>query len=303
MKKRRDLVKAVLAAGGVGLGLGAAGRGLLGIFSARPSDITSSPNAGAAMPAMLRIPTHDSSEDEKERPFRKVASVSLVDISRELARQQRPLEKIAGDLAKEAADPVGAVAEALPVNVRASDARQSSIGIPSIFAAGGGGLVGGWSLMDWLLKKQRRAQQSAEVDDAKEDYRQALREQYLMSMMSKRSDDRSHGNLDEVYDRYDAIREKRGNSSPTDMTMSEYAFPGPLPYIFGNRDIGQKLQGALYTAMLAAAGGSAYGTYQWAKGRNNQKLLEKAIKLRARRRAGPQAMYAIPTSYDDDEEI
>ena len=148
---------------------------------------------------------------------------------------------------------------------------------------GAGAAYGGWKLTDWLLKKEREMAQKRELSQAEKEYREALAGSYKTAMLA---DEDTFG-IDALY----ADREKLALSwdSPWTATLGT--------------DTVQGFKGGVLAAALIAAGGTGLAAYNWAKGRNQQKLLEKAMKIRARQRQAvsppPQYVTLEPQKEED----
>lgn len=275
----------MLAAGGVGLGIGGLARSLVGVRSMlnEPSDFSNT--VGSPLSDTLQVPVEDT--DRKLAPHGLVKGAApLRELSQQLvALRHRPLESAAAELVKAAEFDI-------------PDARASSLGIPAITVAGGAGLYGGWKLVDWLLNKQRGLKREGDVAEAEKDYNTALQEEYRAAMQHKAAGDNSlGGTLDQLYDICAASQEKRA-----DWSAADWGFLGPVHKAWMTPEMQNAVKGAIYTAMLGVGGGAAYGTYQWAKGRNQQALLDKALKLRSRQRSVAQPLYAVTTPVAQNDE-
>lgn len=139
---------------------------------------------------------------------------------------------------------------------------------PTGLAAGTGGLMGGWKLMDWLMDKRRKASMQGELDRAQQEYQQALQDDVNAASVSKAA---STDTLDTVYDRVQTL-EKQGNSL--------------ADLLHGS--------GGLYLASLLAAGGlSGLGVYSRVK---SQQDAEDANRRRRLTRTSPQPIMAVPAT-------
>ena len=224
----------------IGLGAGAGARGLQGLWNVGRRNLAQ-PSPGFRGPLTITVP-------EKEE------------------------EKIAsgvGDWVGEWADnTAGATADTVKQffgGGLASGVKGHPFTIPASLGVTGGGLYGGWKLMDWLLDKRRKSDLTAEVDKAKQDYETALLSQY-----------KTAGSLNDELDQLFDACEKRG---------------GPVADILGG----------LTGAALAGMGGigllSGLATYNITDKRSKTKLLARARqqqlqRLRAKR---PAVIYAQPT--------
>lgn len=173
--------------------------------------------------------------------------------------------------------------------------------------AGGG--YGGYKALDWLLNKERQQTGARELQDAEDEYHQALAAQYQAAMMGKQAGDDL--GLTALADQYindpDSLK-------PADTGMQKEAFlPSILGKIFPQLDsayanmpfVGhdrwQAFKGAVNTASTAALLGAGKVTYDWAKGQNRQELLRKALAQRqmARQRLSPPPLVAINEDEQD----
>lgn len=171
--------------------------------------------------------------------------------------------------------------------------------IPTGVAAGAGGLMGGWKLVDWLMDKQRRSSASGELDEAKGDYESALQDQYNVAMMSKGAS--SAPTLDDVYD-HTHDQEKVATH------ITKLGGIIPESWKSTGRDIGHGAAGAYMTALLALTGLSGVGAYKWTNSKSKGKAMERAMKKRRTMRPAPQPIMAIPQYHqqprpEEDEQI
>lgn len=140
--------------------------------------------------------------------------------------------------------------------------------MPAAVGAGAAGLMGGWSAMDYLLDKRRKGDLQAELEKAKEEYEAAL-------MASTAGKTAAEGTLArDLDDLFDEMTKKASS-------WADLAGRGAGAYgIYGG------LAG-LTTALLA---------YNWDKKRQRRALIDKALKERRKRRFSqqPAAMYVRP---------
>jgi hypothetical protein len=159
--------------------------------------------------------------------------------------------------------------------------------MPAGVAAGAGGLYGGWKLMDWIMSKRRKQRMGSELDTAKRQYEQALKDQYSSAMMSKTAA-APGATLDAVFDKVNDPEHQAAH-------LEKVAF---LKSITGPIDQAAKLgTNAYLTALMAITGGAGLGAYSWTKSRSKAKALERAVNKRRQMRAAPQPIMAIP-QYD-----
>lgn len=143
--------------------------------------------------------------------------------------------------------------------------------IPGGMLAGLGGLAGGGALVNWLMKKRRKAKGKDELEKAQQEYESAMLAQYEPEKLHKISS--ATATLDQIA----TAAEKRA---------------------FNLNDILGKGTGAYLTLASLLAGGAGLGTYRYLKGRSKDELLEKALKQRAMVRSleHPPDIYIHPIS-------
>lgn len=194
------------------------------------------------------------------------------------------------------------IAQKLP-NISTTRPLGDTWGPTAGIGAAGGGIYGGWKLTDWLLNKEKQQQQTRDLSDAEAEYKKALADQYRAAMLAKQGDDTL--GIDDLYDRYAAYVQEHGR----DKSAGWWDWLNmPWAAVLGH-DNWQGAKGALAAAMALTAGGAGTATYNWTKGRSTQKLLEKAIRQRARMRAAraPSPIYTQvepqPSVIEEDEEL
>lgn len=148
-------------------------------------------------------------------------------------------------------------------------------------------------------------QGDAELKDAEDDYRHALGDQYRSAMMAKTGEDDDLG-IGELADRYAAHVEAHGRSKEATLSALPYLpggdmLKGMYMKAMGGYDNYSAVEGGVNAAALLAALGTGYGTYNWAKGRNKQELLDKALKKRLQQRSklSPPPVLALTEPEDE----
>lgn len=159
------MVKKILGAGLLGIGVGAGARGLVGVKNMLP---TTEPLSAASQqsPIPSTIPVYLPAEQEE-------ANGRLAKTAKQLYRalQHDGLEKLAADGLVDRA--LGALANFVP-SPSSTDVGKSWFAIPAQWAAAGAGAAGGWGLIDHLLRSRRRAEADAELARAKAEYEAAM---------------------------------------------------------------------------------------------------------------------------------
>jgi hypothetical protein len=142
--------------------------------------------------------------------------------------------------------------------------------LPGVTLASIGGVAGGYSLMDWLLDRKRKSDLEGELSEAQDRYRRSLMLQAAP-----------------------VAQAKTAAAALDDLARQYAAAPEPVKQAFS---LGEAK--GLYATMAllsALAGGSM--AYQFTKQRSPQRLLEEAVKQRARDRWArrPPDIVAEPT--------
>ncbi len=274
-----EALKKVLGLGLTGLGVGAAGRSLLGLrdmyakaFSHRPAP---------AAPAIVEIGVPTVTEDDEEEDAKRNARM----------RSPTLFKSSAG----RASEPVntGMMPDAYPEHATASPLKafvdfwkgrfHENVSskpwfMPAAFGAGVGGLYGGYKAVDSLLDSAHRADKDRELEDAKNEYRKALVEQYSpVSPAVKRADHETtlSEDLDTLYEL---------NKQAMFEEAKETA-----------KNVGGTLLGGYGILAGLLAGGTGLAAYNWTKSRSPEERLAKAIKQREKLRwsTRPPEIYAV----------
>lgn len=142
--------------------------------------------------------------------------------------------------------------------------------IPATVLGGGASIYGGWKLMDSILDARRKAELKGDVDDARNDFQQALLSEYdrpvqTPSLDKIASDDSLGADLDRLF-----LAVKKA---------------GLLEDTLHGSGIATGLYG---TAAGVAGLAAALGAYNATKKRREQELLAKAHKMRLRNRWAQQ---------------
>lgn len=169
---------------------------------------------------------------------------------------------------------IGAGVTGDPNMFRPSWAAAGAIG------AGGLGLWGGKKLVDMIMARQKKKDNDAEIDEARQAYYAALR-----------GDDKVASDLDAAYDKYAAAKTAAAEKQATNPLMDA---------LVGAGDIAKNtLTGTHTLGLLAMLGSGLYGgkaVYDWTKAHNQGDNYAKAQASRAR-------MKGLPTVWVDPEEL
>lgn len=164
---------------------------------------------------------------------------------------------------------------------------------PAMLFGGMAGLGAGWKGMDALLDARRRADTAAELNDARQNFHDALLAQYARPVqptgslrIKKEEKEKAAADLEKVaealdglYDDFAAILEKRAELP----TFSDAA--GALTGGYG-----------MYAGLTGLLSGALI--YDKARKRSRQAIIEKALQRRARRQftQQPTEIFAVPTA-------
>jgi ribosomal protein L39E len=172
-----------LGTGSAGLGMGAAG--LFGLLNY----LTAKDHAASSQPTLIKIDRHRAEEEEEEEKQQE----------EELIREDIPEDIL----------PFPKAAEGF-LNPFNAEVYKDYPAYPALALAtiGGGGLAG-WKSIEWLLKKMRKSKRKGELENARQDYEAALREQYG----TKEGAHATYAALDAVYDECVKLAEGKGPST------------------------------------------------------------------------------------------
>jgi len=169
--------------------------------------------------------------------------------------------------------------------------------VPAGAAIGAGGAYGGWKLIDSLMDWRRKKELKGELDDARNEYEDAMQQQFAAAM-SKQGEG-AFGGLDKVFDKLHAPMEKLANNpwwkpdwAPSWNSMKRTA-----------GDATNLGLGALLTALGVTTGAGGLAGWHLARRGSKGKATEEAMKLRRMMRRAPQPIYAYPTEVEEEEEI
>lgn len=160
---------------------------------------------------------------------------------------------------------------------------------PMGMAAGAGGLMGGWKLMDWLMDKRRKASMQSELSRAQQAYQQALQDDVNAASVVKAAS--ADDSLDAVYAHLQDAEKMASH-------FSCLAASGALDWLLEKR--GNTLATALHgaggaylTALLLAGGLSGMTVYNRTRAAQEN---EDANRRRRLTRTGPQPIMAVPAN-------
>jgi hypothetical protein len=246
--------------GGTGLALGVGARGLWGLMQ-QLSRNSRKPRQSIPGPMEVEIPVEEIDDKYAES---KEANTGMLDW--------------AGKKTNDALGSIGDTVKKYFNSGYANKPQGSPWYLPGVVGAGIGGVAGGWALSDWLMDQRRRQAMKEELEQAKQEYNDALFGK-LSSV------------LDELYDNLQEAekqtQEKQAQDAPT-LTAGNTA--GMLG--------GVGLTYAGLTSLMAAM-----ASYNSAKSRQRKTLLQRAQKERQRQRyeSQPSPIYAVPVPVQKDE--
>lgn len=247
----------------------------------------------------------------KDTQYPPQASAQLpqpINIMRDFPEEEEP-EAEGAAMQKAANEPGWAAKTIAPMlpDTHTTNPLKNTWGIPLGVAALGGGAYGGYHLLDWLLKKEKGITGDQQVQEAEDDYRGALAEQYRAAMQAKGAGDDL--GIDDLYDTYAANVAEHGREKKAIFNILDRTPLGPpmntlypnalnaVPGVNGSGyDIWEGFKGGVDTAALLTALGVGAGTYSWTRGKNKQEILAKALKKRQQQRRGlsPAPVVALP---------
>ena len=246
-----------LGAGSAGLGMGAAGLfGLLNYLTAkdRPS---------ANQPTLIKIDKRPREKQEEENILEDVVEDAVED-----AVEDTP-EDTPEDIL-----PFPKVADGW-LNPFDAKVYHDYPTYPAMaIATMGGGGIAGWKAIEWLLKKMRKSKRKGELENARQDYEAALREQYG----SKEGAHNTYAALDNVYD---ACVKQAANGAENKMRPEGGIGTGLWNLLTNNPASEDYYKYMVMTPALLGALGFGYLSYQNRQDRSRQKALREAKRRRA----------------------
>ncbi len=283
LQGKEQAAKQLLSLLGVGATTGFGIRGLMGLrdlMQNRQLPVS----ASASLPSTISVfgrPRHPSVPVDQEQPA-------------------KPLRKLAGletavpELSTGLNTAAKAIAPALP-RTHTTNPILSEWGIPAGMMALGGGAYGGYKLLDWLLNKEQKMQDTNDLDNSQDDYRKALAEQYRAAMMAKNAGEDL--GINTLADKFEAATNGWQEKAAFTMSALGAMFPAIDNMYSGvvGYDRYQALKGGANAAALATMLGTGKLTYDWAKKQNKRELLQKALVQRqmARRQMSPPPIIAL----------
>lgn len=261
---RADALRQLLRIGAIGLGTGVAGRSLIELprwLNGRPSLLPTG-TAGARP----QVELHGLHDDERR--------------SKLAVAQAQP-----ASLFQSAAD-------AFVPTPTTTRPLGDWWGPAAAMGTAGLGLTGGWKLTDWLLDKQRKASEIDELERTKQEWQQAMADEYRAAMLAKQAGDDL--GVDALFDAL-AAREPAGGEKRADALEMLQA---PWTSVVGH-DNWQYGKGVTLAAMLASGLGAGYATFNANRKNSRRKILERALRDRARKRqsASPPPIMVAPMSF------
>jgi len=276
LEKRKQLIEILARIGFMGAGVGAAGRSLLGLRQLTdPRPLALGPRALLPDPIPLKV--FRSAEEEEEDtaprlPMRrpKAAAVDmsqLWDDAKTWAAEKLPETGIAG----------------------ASHPVLSSLGIPLAAGTALGTTYGGWKLLDWLLRKQRKGVMTQALRKAEEDYEKAVADQYRNAMRSKAASTADTRDVSAALDELHADLHDMAKQAGVKEIYEKMKAAPQMAW-----DVGHGASGAYLAALALLAAAAFHKTHQWTRGRSPSAVVSKALKQRYRQYPAPGPAYASP---------
>lgn len=277
----------VLGIGLTALGLGAAGRSLIGLRDMYAKAFSHRPAPTAPAVVEIGVPTVTEDDDEEQNRQNRMRAPTLFKSADKFNYNPSPSDP--SNTAN-----IGILPDVNPTDVTASPlkAMLNYLGglkhvtpttkpwfMTAALGAGMGGLYGGYKLVDHVLDKTHQADKDRELEDAKNEYRKALVEQYSPTSPAVKRANAEATLGEDLNTLYELTKEatRKGGWGDKFNDWSGTALSG---------------YGAL-AALLA--GGSGLAAYNWTKARSPEERLAKAIKQREKLRwsTRPPEIYAV----------
>lgn len=272
-----------------GLGIGAAGRGIMGLSQLTNQNIRSEPKpVPHSIIAPIPVPDLEDEEEEEENKLRKVSNFSL------FQEPRMPKPKDTSTAAYKEYDEWRPEDRRIPGHIAGDDATTNAelpFYIPAVGLGAPLAAYGGYKLVDWLLNKRNKQQQTSQIDEAKKRYHDALLAQYTPNQIQKWSSANINEGLDILFDavskRVEGKLEKAAHIFPSIEPAMNAVFSA-IP--------GQAL-GVVGLGAGALALGAGVGTYNYVKKRDPEERLKKIIEQRRREQwlRKPPEVFATPS--------
>ena len=264
-----DSMPKMLAVGGAA-GLGA--RGLLGLYNMARRNLTDNPRTSYTpySPVVSEVPYPEEEENRKHAAWTPLPAPNFPPPPKP---PKPPRRKTAGLL-----DTIGDETGKIFGGEYADSMLSHPLGPVALGGAGLAGTVGGYKLMDYLMKRQNKSQRQNELAKARQEYEQALLTQQEHKVAGEKT---AAVKLGEELDRLADMVEKIAT------TLEKQGF--------GQQAISKALGMYLLTGgAVGALTGNA--TYNFFKKRQPAYVLDKALKQHRREMAlqRPQPIYARP---------
>lgn len=284
-----DALKKILGLSALMFGIGATGRSLMGMKElVRRPEIK--PTRIGPRPTILHVPTPPEDEEEEAilaapslRPRLKLAVLETAPSPDKPVALQLPGGIYINPQGEGEVPPGGYVPpkkeHSFAGGAWTTNPMEKPWYLATALGLSGAGLYGGYKLADLILDWRRRRDAAKEIEEAKEDYRKSLLEQYDVDRPTKRAS--ADPDLAEDLD-----------------ALSEFVKTAALPdwmpnWLKGKLGLATNMYLPI-AGMLALTAG--LGAYHYAKRRSPEERLAKAIKQRERLRwaVRPPEIYAVP---------
>ena len=235
-----------LGTGSAGLGMGAAG--LFGLLNY----LTAKDRAASSQPTLIKIDRRREEEEEEEKQQEEEL------IPEDIPEDVLPFPKVAANF----------------LNPFDAEVYSDYPAYPAMAMAtiGGSGLAG-WKAIEWLLQKMRKSKRKGELENARQDYESALREQYG----TKEGAHATYAALDTVYDA--CVKQANGAEG------AQLSPGGPATDLWNmftsNPMTEDYYKWGIMTPALLAALGFGYTSYANRQERSRNKALREAKRRRA----------------------
>lgn len=270
-----ELIARIIRLGLGTAGVGAAVRGGLGL-----RDMLTDRNQ------LIEVPPLDKGLDEHEPTYsgKPPKRVQVHKAPRPVAIPVREKAAGIGDHINSGIDQAGQfLSKMLPEGVLGGSSVQdprNAPWVPAAMVAGvGGGLYGGYKLMDWLLDKRRKHELSQRLHAARETYRQALQEG-LRGKAAASPDSAVSTPAERLGQVFDTLVEH----CDQEKTGLHLPLVGDIP---------EQALGWALLAHLGIAGAAGGAVYNYVKKRNNVEVLRKALRERAQQRSAIRPEHLI----------
>jgi hypothetical protein len=177
--------------------------------------------------------------------------------------------------------------------------------LPAALGVGTAAGLTGWQFADATLRGSPENIADEALTKAEEEYEEAMKDQYRAAARTKKAGEDDFG-INQLYAMWKEAGGPNGAGTSPLSVAGNVADTMTAPWQgFLGTENWEQLKGMLLASMLGVGGLTAYTTYNWAKSRDREKIMNQAIKLRGRQNqlaTRPVVAQPVYVDVDDDKE-